>query len=242
MYTTVIAMRLIAYVGSIVNTLAVSVGYTCILAVSRVQLIGAYGSILFNTYIEPSPYFNDIKSILGIGAGHNLKITDDVEFIKGRVVVYATTMAQLRADLDDGVIPIDPDEYTFIIYSQHNDTFEYINKKIFHSMTDLIGPALAQDVPEISESTVRFISCTVDDVPFSYKAGNYNFYVSGNVFNRAFMEYFIHHYGETGPVAGGHSGLSDKTIDILDQDVSFLSIGPTTNIVIKKSSYETSVS
>ena len=87
-----IAPMLIAYASSMVNTLAVSSGYMCIVIVSYIQLIGAHGSIFFNTCRASELYLDYVAPIMGGMSDHTLKITNDVEFIKGHSVVYATTM------------------------------------------------------------------------------------------------------------------------------------------------------
>jgi hypothetical protein len=131
----------------------------------------------YKTHIIVNPHFISIAEFANIPLTKT--ITNNVEYVKNGKVVYTTTLSDLINDTSIRV-------YDFIIVSKYeNQESSCINKQIFYDAQEL------KNGEKKTESSMKFISTTILDIPVEFKTNQYNYYMDGNTWSPKFLEYFM---------------------------------------------------
>lgn len=210
--------------------------YNAVVAYSFAESIAkkmyGYACCFYKQHIMKHPHFHTLLDYTNMQAPGVMK--HNLQFIKnGKTIWYSNVENRPR---------IHKDAYDFILYSKHADNGTTICSRIVHDWDDLFdlsdslntNPNLQKQ--QINESSMRFLYCSVGEHTFTFKTDEYDFYVEGNVFSPAFMEYFFNQHYEGVPKYP-QTDTCDP-IKLMDETINTTDIGADQHVVITDTFYK----
>jgi hypothetical protein len=176
----------------------------------------------YKKYIIVNPHFISLAEFANIPQ-LTKTIKNNVEYVKNGEVIHTTS-------LDDVLVDVPIRSYDFILVSNYkNQESDCINKKIFYDVRELKYGV------KRPESSMKFISTTILDIPVEFKTNQYNYYMDGNVWSSEFLEYFMKTHYKISKFESGEKMM--KSFHIIDDNVNIINglTNENTICILKKS-------
>jgi hypothetical protein len=205
----------------------------CIWIFTHIQMImKRIWRILIQIYKE---YIITNPTIVSYAMHYNIPmpgiIKNNIEFVAGGKIVHSMPLSE---------IPVVDHAYTytqdcdFVIFSEYDKTYSYINKRIIPNNCNIHTASSNQ----VDESSVKFISSKIKNIPVDFKTEHYNYYIVGNVWTPEFISYFMKtHYADADIHTTDHHPMT--RFDIIDHTVQMCgNFAPETEIHFSNHSYD----
>ena len=231
--TTLIAVLLNDYVKRIYPQLyeeiLVNVSYHLIYGISKAQIYSKNLYKQIDTHILlKNPRLTELLDSI-----YYTKIDDNkpnVEFVLDGKVIFEINSQYLFKEI------VEPDKFDFIIYSQTTNETTVVNKKI------LTKVPVKEEELHYDKSNIKFILAEVffgeKSLKIDFKTATDDYYIDSNVFDSAFMNYFLNKYHGDFMKDIAPDKTNEYILKILDHNVTSVVVDNKSSIKILKDGYE----
>ena len=230
--TTLIAVLLNDYVKRIYPQLyeeiLVNVSYHLIYGISKAQIYSKNLYKQIDTHILlKNPRLTELLDSMSHKIDDN---KPNVEFVLDGKVIFEINSQYLFKEI------VEPEPFDFIIYSQTTNETTVVNKKI------LTKVPVKEEELHYDKSNIKFILAEVffgeKSLKIDFKTATDDYYIDSNVFDSAFMNYFLNKYHGDFMKDIAPDKTNEYILKILDHNVTSVVVDNKSNIKILKDGYE----